>query len=71
MRFSLNWASGGKFRFTDDQPFHPIAGGQTVGIAPTPTNPKASATYDLQGRRVTGRPTTGIYIRDGKKVWID
>ena len=71
VRFSLNWASGGKFRFTDDQPFHPIAGGQTVGIAPTPTNPKASATYDLQGRRVTGRPTTGIYIRDGKKVWID
>ena len=71
VRFSLNWASGGKFRFTDDQPFHPIAGGQAVGIAPTPTNPKASATYDLQGRRVTGRPTTGIYIRDGKKVWID
>ena len=71
VRFSLNWASGGKFRFTDDQPFHPIAGGQTVGIAPTPTNPKATATYDLQGRRVTGRPTTGIYIRDGKKVWID
>ena len=71
VRFSLNWASGGKFRFTDDQPFHPIAGGQTVGIAPTLTNPKASATYDLQGRRVTGRPTTGIYIRDGKKVWID
>ena len=71
VRFSLNWASGGKFRFTDDQPFHPIAGGQAVGIAPTLTNPKASATYDLQGRRVTGRPTTGIYIRDGKKVWID
>lgn len=71
VRFSLNWASGGKFRFTEDQPFHPIAGGQAVGIAPTLTNPKASATYDLQGRRVTGRPTTGIYIRDGKKVWID
>lgn len=71
VRFSLNWASGGKFRFTEDQPFHPIAGGQTVGIAPTLTNPNASATYDLQGRRVTGRPTTGIYIRDGKKVWID
>ena len=71
VRFSLNWASGGKFRFTEDQPFHPIAGGQAVGIAPTLTNPKATATYDLQGRRVTGRPTTGIYIRDGKKVWID
>ena len=71
VRFSLNWASGGKFRFTEDQPFHPIAGGQAVGVAPTLTNPKAKATYDLQGRRVTGRPTTGIYIRDGKKVWID
>ena len=26
--------------------------------------------YDLQGRRVEGRPKPGIYIRDGKMVCI-
>lgn len=24
VRFSLDWASGGKYKFTDDKPFHPI-----------------------------------------------
>lgn len=24
VRFSLNWASGGKYKFTDEKPFHPI-----------------------------------------------
>ena len=27
-----------------------------------------SRLYDLQGRRVTGHPTKGVYIQDGKKV---
>lgn len=29
-----------------------------------------SPLYDLQGRRVTGTPERGLYIRNGKKVWI-
>ena len=30
--------------------------------------PQISATYDLQGRRVSGTPRPGIYIRGGRKV---
>ena len=26
--------------------------------------------YDLQGRRITGKPTRGIYIIDGKRVLV-
>ncbi len=26
--------------------------------------------YDLQGRLVTGKPSTGVYVRNGKKVYI-
>ena len=32
--------------------------------------PQISATYDLQGRRVSGTPRPGIYIRGGRKVVI-
>ena len=31
-------------------------------------SPSTSATYDLQGRRVSGTPRPGIYIRGGRKV---
>lgn len=34
VRFSLDWASGGKYKFTDDKPFHPI---QTYVDLTTPT----------------------------------
>ncbi len=33
-------------------------------------NPAASATYDLQGRRVVGTPRRGLYIREGKIIQI-
>ena len=26
--------------------------------------------FDLQGRRVNGKPARGIYIREGKKIMI-
>jgi hypothetical protein len=26
--------------------------------------------YDLQGRRLTQKPTKGVYIQDGKKVVV-
>lgn len=37
-----------------------------------PHRPQGPATplYDLSGRRVTGKPTPGIYVRDGRKIWI-
>ena len=31
-------------------------------------NSNSSDLYDLQGRRINGKPQNGIYIRDGKKV---
>ena len=31
---------------------------------------KRLGTYDLLGRRITGRPAPGIYIIDGKKVLV-
>ena len=30
-----------------------------------------SILYDLQGRRVTGSATRGIYVKDGRKVMVD
>lgn len=31
---------------------------------------RTTATYDLQGRRISHRPTAGIYIRDGRKIVV-
>ena len=69
VRFSLDWASGGTYKFTDEAPFRPIK--STNDIEDTfITSPADAALYDLQGRRVTtGVPSPGIYIRNGKKVY--
>ena len=46
---------------------------QSLGIAPqqavTPRTP-VQGLFDLQGRKVKGQPTRGIYIKDGKKVVV-
>ena len=34
------------------------------------TNPSVDVWYDLQGRRITKPQTPGIYIHNGKKVWV-
>ena len=34
------------------------------------TNPSVDVWYDLQGRRITKPQTSGIYIHNGKKVWV-
>lgn len=75
VRFSLNWASDGKYQFTDAQPFHPIPteyGFIETGIenAEAAVTVKDNATYDLQGRKVNKVVTPGIYIKNGKKVFI-
>lgn len=44
---------------------------QDTGGAADPVAPQRDdATYDLQGRRITGTPAPGIYIRHGKKFII-
>ena len=70
VRFSLDWASGGKYKFTDDAPFYPIKSTSDIEeITPSPT---PAALYDLQGRRIVSpTPATGIYIQGGKKVYVN
>ena len=70
VRFSLDWASSGKFKFTDDAPFYPIKSTNPTGIEEVKDqNEKVKGIYDLQGRKVKS-PTKGLYIIDGKKVLV-
>jgi hypothetical protein len=72
VRFSLDWASNGKFKFTDDAPFYPIKSTNPTGIEcieEITDTVKDNAIYDLSGRKVES-PTKGLYIIDGKKVFV-
>ena len=69
--FSLDWASNGQYKFTEDAPFFPIKSTKETGIddiASSQESLKDNAIYDLQGRRVTKAASQGIYIQNGKKV---
>ena len=69
VRMSLDWASGGQYKFTAEQPFHPIAGGQVAtGVNHVNLQQQADApTYDLSGRRVLRTQRGHIYLRGGQK----
>ena len=69
VRFSLDWASNGAYKFTEDAPFFPIASTNTsTGIDAVPSaNPSNAGIYDLSGRRVQ-KASKGVYIVHGKKV---
>ena len=68
VRFSLDWASNGVYKFTDDAPFYPIKSTNPTAIEEVETESgNVKGIYDLQGRRVTN-PAKGIYIINGKKV---
>ena len=70
VRFSLDWASDGKYKFTEENPFKPIQSTNPTSVEVVEeVNVKSKAIYDLLGRRVEN-PTKGIYIIDGKKVVI-
>ena len=70
VRFSLDWASNGAYKFTEEQPFHPIKStAQTAIEEVKANNGEAKTIYDLQGRKIEN-PTKGIYIIDGKKIMI-
>ena len=36
-------------------------------LTPDPSPVREGSTYDLQGRRLSGKPARGIYIENGKK----
>ena len=70
VRFSLDWASNGTYKFTDAAPFYPIKSTNPSAIEEVKGEEgKVKAIYDLQGRKVVN-PKEGLYIVDGKKVFI-
>ena len=70
VRFSLDWASNGKYKFTEDAPFYPIKSTNQTAIEEiTDNRVQSTDIYDLQGRKVEN-PSKGIYIIDGKKVLV-
>lgn len=70
VRFSLDWASDGAYKFTEDSPFHPICEQQADAIEGMQTinTPADDVIYDLQGRRVVNPTFQGVYIKNGKTV---
>ena len=70
VRFSLDWASNGTYKFTEDAPFYPIKSTNPASVEMvTTTSINSGVIYDMQGRRVEN-PTKGIYIKDGHKVVV-
>ena len=72
VRFSLDWASDGKFKFTDEAPFKPIKSTSETSISDVIEQTQGSADaaiYDLSGRRIQ-KAQNGIYIQNGKKVIV-
>ena len=70
VRFSLDWASNGTYKFTDDTPFYPIKSTNPTSIEDiTEQKVESKEIYDLQGRKIVA-PAKGIYIINGKKVLI-
>jgi hypothetical protein len=70
VRFSLRWASNGKYGFTSDQPFHPVSANITTpdgmqGV--TMLDPSDNTIYDTAGRKHPIAPRNSIYIQNGKK----
>lgn len=73
VRFSLDWASNGAYKFTEDAPFHPIRSTKETGIGDIISAPAAGtngAVYDMQGRRLAAPASPGIYISNGRKVLV-
>ena len=72
VRFSLEWASGGAYKFTDEAPFRPIKSTNAVDEVFVGSDHKAdNAFYDLQGRKVASPALApGIYIQNGVKVSV-
>ena len=70
VRFSLDWASDGKYKFTADAPFYPIKSTNPTAIEEVKNeNGKVKGIYDLQGRKVEN-PGKGLYIINGKKFLV-
>ena len=70
VRFSLDWASNGAYKFTEDAPFVPIKSTNETSISDILQENDAAVPatfYDLSGRRIQNAQK-GIYIVNGKKI---
>ncbi len=70
VRFSLDWASNGAYKFTEDAPFVPIKSTNETSISDILQENEAAVPatiYDLSGRRIQNAQK-GIYIVNGKKI---
>lgn len=70
VRFSLDWASGGAYKFTDEYPFYPIKSTNPSSIEEVrEVSASSNLVYDLMGCRVQN-PAKGIYVVNGKKMVV-
>ncbi len=70
IRFSLDWASDGKYKFTEENPFRPIKSTVETGISDVLNSyveKSDNSIYDLTGRKVLDTKRGGIYIKNGVK----
>ena len=68
VRFSLDWASNGAYKFSEDAPFYPIKSTNPTAIEEVKTESgKVEGIYDLQGRKVNAPVKGGLYIQNGQK----
>ena len=68
VRFSLDWASNGTYKFTEEAPFYPIKSTNPTAIEEiTEQRAESKDIYDLQGRKVTAPVKGGLYIQNGNK----
>ena len=68
VRFSLDWASNGEYKFTEEAPFKPIKSTNPTAVEEiTEHIVQSTDVYDLQGRKVENPVKGGIYIQNGKK----
>ena len=71
VRFSLNWASNGTYKFTEEKPFHPIKSTNPTAIEEiTEQRAESNDIYDLQGRKIIVPVKGGLYIQNGKKFIV-
>ncbi len=71
IRFSLDWASDGAYKFTEEAPFHPIVFTGISDVLNSSVEKSDNSVYDLTGRKATNSPKAGVYIKDGKKYIIN
>lgn len=70
VRFSLDWASDGKYKFTDDTPFHSIKSTNTTAVEEVEVLSEDEAIYNIMGQKVDNPLLPGVYIKGGKKFMV-